>query len=176
MSLPKAFLDEIRARIPLSDIIGKRMKLTRAGREFKGCCPFHKEKTPSFYVNDQKSFYHCFGCGAHGDSIRFLMDHDNLKFMEAVEQLAGVAGMQVPKPTPEDAQKFKQQMSLYDMMEAASKWYEAQLYKPENKKILQYLLERGLSAETIKSFRIGFAPEEPRHPGFRRDDATRGFN
>src|SRR5690606_17563057 len=98
MTLPKAFLDELRARVRLSDIIGKRMKLTRAGREFKGCCPFHNEKTPSFYVNDQKGFYHCFGCGAHGDAVRFYMDHDNLKFMEAVEAAAGVAGMQVPKP------------------------------------------------------------------------------
>src|SRR4051812_27364252 len=118
MSLPRAFLDEIRARIPLSDVIGKRMKLTRAGREWKGCCPFHKEKTASFTVNDQKGFYHCFGCGEHGDAVGFLMSHDNMSFMDAVEQLAGLAGMQVPKPTPEEAQKFQRQMSMYDMLEA----------------------------------------------------------
>jgi len=157
MSLPKAFLDEIRARVPLSDVIGKRMKLTRAGREHKGCCPFHKEKSPSFTVNDQKGFYHCFGCGAHGDVVGFLMNHDNMAFMDAVEQLAGLAGMQVPKPTVEEQKKFQRQMSLYDLMEHAAKWYEQQLQAPQNKKILEYLLERGLSLETIKAFRLGFA-------------------
>lgn len=160
MNLPKTFLDEIRARVPLSDIIGKRTKLTRAGREFKACCPFHKEKSPSFTVNDQKGFYHCFGCGAHGDSIRFLMDHDNLKFMEAVEQLANLAGMQVPKPSPEEQQKFQRQMSLYDLMESATKWYEAQLHGKQNKKILEYLIQRGLSLETIRAFRLGYASDD----------------
>jgi len=160
MSLPDAFKDELRARIPLSDIIGKRMKLTRAGREYKGCCPFHKEKSPSFTVNDVKGFYHCFGCGAHGDSIGFLMSHDNMSFMDAVEQLASLAGMQIPKSTPEDEKRYKQQASLYDLMELAAKHYELQLYKAENKKILQYLRERGLSLDTIKSFRLGFASDE----------------
>lgn len=159
MSVPKAFLDELRARVPVSDVIGKRIKLTRAGREYKGCCPFHHEKTPSFYVNDQKGFYHCFGCGVHGDVIRFLTDHDNMPFMDAVEQLASQAGMQVPKPSIEEQKKFQRQMSLYDLMEAATKFYEAQLHRAENKKILEYLLTRGISLETIKSFRLGFAPE-----------------
>lgn len=160
MSLPKAFLDELRTRVPLSQVIGKRMKLTRAGREFKGCCPFHKEKTPSFTVNDQKGFYHCFGCGVHGDGVGFLMDHDNMPFMEAVEQLASLAGMPVPKPTVEEQKKFQRQMSLYDLMDAAAKYYEAQLHDKKNKKILDYLLERGLSLETIKGFRLGFGPED----------------
>ena len=152
-------MDELRARVPLSSIIGKRMKLTRAGREWKGCCPFHKEKTPSFTVNDTKGFYHCFGCGANGDVLSFLMNHENLPFRDAVEQLAGLAGMQVPKPTKEEAQKFQQQMSLYDLMEAAAKWYEHQLHDTKNKKILEYLIERGLNSDTIKSFRLGFAPD-----------------
>ena len=160
MSLPKAFLEEIRARVPLSDVIGKRMKLTRAGREYKGCCPFHNEKTPSFTVNDQKGFYHCFGCGAHGDVVGFLMSHDNMAFMDAVEQLAGLAGMQVPKPTVEEQKKFQRQMSLYDLMEHAAKWYAAQLHAMENKKILEYLVVRGLSLETIKAFNLGFAPQD----------------
>lgn len=160
MSLPKAFLDELRARVPLSDVVGKRTKLTRAGREFKGCCPFHKEKTPSFTVNDQKGFYHCFGCGAHGDIIGFLMNHDNYSFIDAVENLAGIAGMEVPKPSPAEQKKFQRQMSLYDLMEQATRWYEQQLHDPANKKILQYLIERGLSLETIKTFRLGFAPAE----------------
>ena len=160
MSLPKIFLEELRARVPLSDIIGKRTKLTRAGREFKGCCPFHKEKTPSFTVNDQKGFYHCFGCGAHGDSIGFLMNHDNLSFRDAVEQLASIAGMQVPQPTQEEAQKFKRQMSLYDLMDLAAKYYEQQLHEKQNRKILEYLLERGLSLDIIRTFRLGFSPED----------------
>jgi len=160
MSLPEAFKDELRSRIPLSDVIGKRMKLIRAGREYKGCCPFHKEKSPSFYVNDIKGFYHCFGCGKHGDSIGFLMDHDNMSFMDAVEQLASMAGMQVPKSSPEEEKRYKQQASLYDLMELVVKHYEQQLYKPENKKILQYLKERGLSLDAIKSFRLGFAADE----------------
>ncbi|MDP2204852.1 MAG: DNA primase, partial [Alphaproteobacteria bacterium] len=160
MSLPKAFLDEIRARVPLSDVVGKRIKLTRAGREHKACCPFHGEKTPSFTVNDQKGFYHCFGCGAHGDVVGFVMSHDNMSFIDAVEHLAGLAGMQVPKPTVAEQKKFQRQMSLYDLMEHAAKWYEQQLHAPQNKKILEYLLARGLSLETIKSFHLGFAPSE----------------
>src|SRR6218665_375485 len=155
MSLPKAFLEEIRARVPLSDVVGKRIKLTRAGREHKACCPFHGEKTPSFTVNDQKGFYHCFGCGAHGDVVGFVMSHDNMSFMDAVEHLAGLAGMQVPKPTVAEQKKFQRQMSLYDLMEHAAKWYEQQLHAPQNKKILEYLLARGLSLDTIKAFRLG---------------------
>ncbi len=160
MSLPKAFLDELRTRVPLSQVIGKRMKLTRAGREFKGCCPFHKEKTPSFTVNDVKGFYHCFGCGVHGDGVGFLMDHDNMPFMEAVESLASLAGMPVPKPTVEEQKKFQRQMSLYDLMDSAAKFYEAQLHDAKNRKILEYLTERGLSLETIRSFRLGFSPDD----------------
>ncbi|MDD9899792.1 MAG: DNA primase [Alphaproteobacteria bacterium] len=160
MALPKGFIDELRARVPLSELIGKRMKLVRAGREYKGCCPFHNEKTPSFYVNNDKGFYHCFGCGAHGDAIGFLQQLDNLRFMEAVEALAAQAGMVVPKPSAAEEKKFARQMSLYDLMGAADKWYRDQLHKPENKKILQYLLERGLSLETIKTFGVGYAPSE----------------
>ena len=100
MSLSPRFLDDIRSRVMLSELIGRRTKVTRAGREFKACCPFHKEKTPSFTINDQKQFYHCFGCGAHGDVIGFTMQHDNLSFVEAVETLAAQAGLQMPKPDP----------------------------------------------------------------------------
>lgn len=170
-------MDELRARVLLSDIVGKRMKLIRAGREHKGCCPFHKEKTASFTVNDIKGFYHCFGCGAHGDSIGFLMNHDNMSFMDAVEYLAGLAGMQVPKSTPEDERKYKRQASLYDLMELATKWYERQLHDAKNKKILKYLRERGLSLETIQSFRLGFASSDEQglkqnllNAGFKIDD------
>jgi DNA primase len=160
MSLSREFLDELCARVPASSVIGKSMKLVRAGREYKGCCPFHKEKTPSFYVNDQKGFYHCFGCGAHGDVIRFLMEHENLPFMDAVERVAGLAGMQVPKPTKEDEKKFERQMSLYDLMEAAADWYAHQLHDKKNKKLLDYLVERGLTLDSIKAFKLGFAPDD----------------
>jgi DNA primase len=106
MSFPPAFLDELRARLTLSDIVGKRLRLTRAGREFKACCPFHNEKSPSFYVNDDKQFFHCFGCGAHGDVIGFAMRHDRLSFPEAVENLAAQAGLAVPRDTPVEREKF----------------------------------------------------------------------
>ena len=100
MTLSPAFLDELRARTSLSGLVGKSVKLQRAGREWKACCPFHKEKTPSFYVNDEKSFYHCFGCQAHGDAIRWLTDARGLSFMDAVKELADAAGMEVPAPDP----------------------------------------------------------------------------
>src|ERR1700739_1810949 len=100
MSLSTAFLDELRTRTTLSSIIQPSVKLIRAGREWKACCPFHNEKTPSFTVNDDKGFYHCFGCGAHGDAIRFLTDHRGMPFMDAVKELAAKAGMEVAAPDP----------------------------------------------------------------------------
>src|SRR5579884_1645002 len=98
MTLSPAFLDELRARTLLSGVIARSVKLTRAGREWKACCPFHNEKTPSFTVNDEKGFYHCFGCGAHGDAIRFLTEAGGLSFMDAVKELAAGVGMTVPAP------------------------------------------------------------------------------
>lgn len=160
MTISKAFLDELRQRLTLSEVISRRVKLTRAGREYKGCCPFHNEKTPSFYVNDQKDFYHCFGCGAHGDVISFLIQYDNLSFPEAVEQLAGQAGLEVPKPTPEERERFEKQKTLYDVVESATKWFEKQLYTPEGREGLQYLQKRGLDDDTITRFRLGFAPND----------------
>ena len=100
MTLSPAWLDELRARTTLSAVISPSVKLLRAGREWKACCPFHNEHTPSFTVNDEKGFFHCFGCGAHGDAIRFLTDHRGLSFMDAVKELAGKAGMDVPAPDP----------------------------------------------------------------------------
>ena len=158
MSFPKQFLDEIRSRVALSDVVGKTVKLTRAGREHKGCCPFHKEKTPSFTLNDQKGFFHCFGCGAHGDIIGFVMQHDNLGFPEAVQHLAGLAGLHVPQPTEAEAKAWKQQKSLTELLEQATLWFTEQLYKQNNKKALEYLLKRGLKEEIIRSFRLGYAP------------------
>ena len=105
MTLSPAWLDELRARTLLSAVIAPSVKLVKAGREFKACCPFHNEKTPSFTVNDEKGFYHCFGCGAHGDAIRFLTDQRGLPFMDAVKELAAKAGMEVPAPDPRAQEK-----------------------------------------------------------------------
>jgi DNA primase len=158
LSISPAFLDEIRARVPLSDIVGRRIALQRAGREYKAPCPFHAEKTPSFYINDQKSFFHCFGCGAHGDAVGFLMRHDGLAFPEAVEQLAGLAGLEMPKPEPQEAQKYDRLKRLADALEAACKWFEAQLRAPAGRDGLAYLSRRGLDDRTIAEFRLGYAP------------------
>lgn len=155
------FLDQIRDNLTLSDIIRQRVKLTRAGREFKGCCPFHKEKTPSFYVNDEKQFYHCFGCGAHGDAIRFLVEHDNVSFPEAVEQLAGKAGVPMPIQKQQTAADFHYEQvrkGLYELMDDAAKWFCQQLYTPENKPFLDYLNGRGVPRAMLSSFMIGCAP------------------
>jgi DNA primase len=160
MAFPPQFLEELRARLALSDVVGKRMRLIRAGREFKAPCPFHNEKTPSFYVNDQKGFFHCFGCGAHGDIIGFAMRHDNLAFPEAVEQLAAEAGLQVPQSTPEDRQRFERQKSLHDLVEAACRWFELQLFAPSGRIALEYLHGRGLDEEAITRFRLGHAPSD----------------
>ncbi len=158
MTIPPALLEEIRARIPLSDIVGRRLRLVRAGREWKAPCPFHAEKTPSFYVNDQKSFFHCFGCGAHGDSVGFLMRHDGLAFPEAVEQLAGLAGLEMPKPEAGEPEKYDRLKRLAAALEAAAKWFEAQLYAGAGRDALSYLRGRGLDDRTIAEFRLGYAP------------------
>ncbi len=158
MSLPPRFLDELRNRLSLSDIAGKRLRLQRAGREYKACCPFHREKTPSFYVNDDKQFYHCFGCGAHGDVIGFVMQHDNLSFTETVEMLAAEAGMQVPKPSREEKQKADKEKTLFALMDAAASFMQDALYSPRNRDALDYVLGRGISEETLSAFRIGYAP------------------
>ncbi|NBX67086.1 MAG: DNA primase [Proteobacteria bacterium] len=160
MLVPKSFIDDLRSRLRLSDIIAPRVKLTRAGREFKACCPFHNEKSASFYVNDEKGFFHCFGCGAHGDQIGFLMRHQNLGFMDAVEILAGQAGMPVPKPSVQDVERSRTRDRLITLMDTATKWYAQQLFLTANKEILSYLTGRGLTVETIEAFRLGYAPPD----------------
>ncbi|MCP4394257.1 MAG: DNA primase [Alphaproteobacteria bacterium] len=158
MSLPSGFLDELRARISVADVVGRRVKLTKKGREYQGLCPFHNEKTPSFTVNEEKGFYHCFGCGAHGDIIKFEMEIGGLGFMEAIEKLAAQAGMQVPKSTPQNIEKEKKRTTLIETIEFACDFFEKQLRMPTGKEAYSYLLQRGLSKETIKKFRLGFAP------------------
>ena len=159
MTLTPQFLDELRARTSLSALIGKTTKLTKAGREYKGCCPFHQEKTPSFYVNDDKGFYHCFGCSAHGDAIRWMTDQRGLPFMDAVKELAQTAGMEVPAPSPRDAERAERAKSLHDVMAAASDWFEAQLGGLGGAEARALLERRGISDATRKAFAFGFAPD-----------------
>lgn len=174
MALPPQFLDELRARLPLSDIVGRRVRLTRAGREFKGLCPFHREKSPSFTVNDQKGFFHCFGCGAHGDVVGFVMQHDHLGFLETVEQLAGQAGLQVPQATEEERERFARRTSLHEAVEAACAFFEAQLAEPDGRRALDYLGGRGVDAEAVAQFRLGYAPADGK--ALLRALQTKGFS
>ncbi|QPQ55753.1 DNA primase [Allosphingosinicella flava] len=159
MSLSPQFLDELRARTLLSSVISKQVKLLRAGREWKACCPFHKEKTPSFTVNDDKGFYHCFGCGAHGDAIRFLTDAQGLPFMDAVKELADKAGMEVPAADPRAREKADKAAGLYDVMAAAARWFEEQLDGIDGADARDYLKRRGITEKTKARFNFGFAPD-----------------
>ena len=158
MALPAAFLDELRVRTPLPTIVGRKVRLARSGRQWKGCCPFHGEKTPSFYVYDD-GHYHCFGCGAHGDAIGFVMQAEGAGFMEAVERLASEAGLEVPKPSPEAAEAERQRLSLGAVLEAAQASYQRRLFLPEGRHALAYLRGRGLTEETIRRFALGWTGE-----------------
>lgn len=158
MSLSPQWLDELRARITLSAVIGRTTRLTKAGHEFKACCPFHNEKSPSFTVNDQKGFYHCFGCGAHGDAIRWMTDQRGLSFMDAVKELASEAGLEVPAPDPRAAKIAERQSGLHDVMQAAQDWYRAQLETPAGAKAREYLASRRFDAHTMERFGFGYAP------------------
>jgi DNA primase len=157
VALPPQFLDELRARTPLSAVIGRRVRLARSGRQWKGCCPFHGEKTPSFYVYDDH--FHCFGCGAHGDAIGFVMQSQGAGFMEAIEQLASEAGLEVPKPTPEAADAERKRHDLISVLDAANTAYQRRLHLPEGRAALDYLRGRGLTDETIQRFGLGWSGE-----------------
>ena len=160
MAITPQWKDELRARITLSSLVQRSVKLTRAGREWKGCCPFHDEKTPSFYVNDQKQFYHCFGCGAHGDAISWMVDHAGLQFMDAIKELAGMAGMEVPAPDPVQAKKAEQRASLIDVTEAAQRFFVESLASPSGAAARDYLQRRGFSPQIMAEFGFGWAPDE----------------
>tara|TARA_B100000678_G_scaffold176778_1_gene147441 strand:- start:1566 stop:3425 length:1860 start_codon:yes stop_codon:yes gene_type:complete len=159
MTLTPAFLDELRARTTLSTLIGKSVKIQRAGREWKACCPFHREKTPSFTINDDKGFYHCFGCGAHGDAIRWMTDQRGLPFMDAVKELAQVAGMEVPAPDKRSAERAERQKGLREAMEDAAAWFTEQLHGIAGAEARDSLKRRGISEETARAFGFGFAPD-----------------
>jgi len=153
-------MQELRDRLNLSEVVGRKVKLTRAGREYKACCPFHGEKSPSFYINDDKQFYHCFGCGAHGDAVGFVMQHDNLSFIEAVEVLAAQAGMEVPKQSMQEVEASKREKSLYALMDDTAKFFEKHLREVKTPDALRYLRERGLPDDIITAFRLGYSPAD----------------
>ncbi len=135
-------------------------KLQRAGREWKACCPFHNEKTPSFTVNDQKGFYHCFGCQAHGDVISWMTDQRGLSFMDAVKELAAEAGMEVPQPDPRERERAQERAGLHDVMQAAQDWFVQNLRSPQGQQARDYLKKRGFNERTIERFGFGFAPDD----------------
>ncbi|MEM6711305.1 MAG: DNA primase [Pseudomonadota bacterium] len=164
MRFTDGFLSVIRDRLPLSDIVGRRVSWDRRkSRPAKGdhwaCCPFHGEKTPSFHVDDRRGRYHCFGCGASGDHFRFLMEHDGMSFPEAVELLAGEAGVAMPAPDPEAERRHKEQLKLHDILELAASFYERALHSQEGQHALAYAEGRGLDSMLRATFRIGYAPD-----------------
>ncbi len=159
--IPPEFIDQLLARLDVVDIVGRRVPLQRAGHEFKARCPFHDEKTPSFYVSPAKQFYHCFGCGAHGTAIGFLMEYEGLGFRDAVEELAAEVGLELPREIA--FEQGPDLRPLYQTLERAAAWYRDQLKRhPAASRARDYLRQRGLSNEVIESFGIGFAP-----PGWR---------
>src|SRR5688572_5594155 len=158
MKFPDSFLEEIRARLPVSRVVSRRVGLKRAGREWKGLSPFNQEKTPSFTVNDQKGFYHCFSSGKHGDVFTFVMETEGLTFPEAVERLAGEAGLELPKPDPQFERTAKERLGLFDALEAAARAFEEAFQAREGREALLYAERRGVSRDTLQAFRIGFAP------------------
>lgn len=158
MAFPTRFLDELRERILLSQLIGKKVKLIKRGREYIGLCPFHHEKTPSFTVNNDKGFYHCFGCGAHGDIVRYLIDNEKMPFIEAVEYLAHMAGLEMPKFKPESAAKLQEYKSELELMEEACVFFQKCLFSERGTKARDYFKKRGITAEVARQFRLGYAP------------------
>jgi DNA primase len=158
--LSPQWLDELRARVTLSSVIMRTTKLVRAGREWKACCPFHDEKSPSFTVNDIKGFYHCFGCGAHGDVIRWMTDQRGLAFMDAVKELASEAGMEVPQADPRETARAEHRSSLHDVMAAAQEWFKANLAGPQGDSARAYLAKRGIGPDLAARFGFGLAPDD----------------
>jgi DNA primase len=160
MRFPPQFLDELRARLPVSEVVGRRVKLQKAGREWKGLSPFNKEKTPSFFVNDQKGSWFDFSAGKNGDIFNFVMETEGLTFPEAVERLASIAGVAMPKVSHEDEAREHHRKTLNDVMDLAAKFFEATLAARAGAKARGYLADRGLDPATQLRFRIGYAPAE----------------
>jgi len=159
-SIPQAFIDDVINRIDIVELVDRRVQLKKAGKEYTACCPFHGEKTPSFTVSPQKQFYHCFGCGAHGTAISFLMDYDHLSYVEAIEELAHILGLEVPREKGTGNTYPKEQnQPLYDILKKVAAFYQQQL-REHNKaaSAVDYLKDRGLTGDVAKRFQVGFAP------------------
>src|SRR2546430_2240708 len=159
--IPQDFIQSLLARVDIVDVVDRHVKLKKAGSNFSACCPFHTEKTPSFTVSPVKQFYHCFGCGAHGNAIGFLMAYATLGYVDAVKDLASSVGVQVPDerpPTPEHAARKERETDLYALMEKAMEFYRGQLKK--SPRAIAYLKGRGLTGEIAARFRIGYAPDD----------------
>lgn len=159
-SIPRTFIDDLLAKTDIVELVNSRVKLKKAGRDYQACCPFHHEKTPSFTVSQKKQFYHCFGCGAHGNAISFLMEYDKLEFVEAIEELAGMLGLEIPrenKPHFHGKQiNLQTKRNLYELMQEIAQFYQQQL--AQHIPAQSYLQQRGLSPEVISRFQIGFVP------------------
>ncbi|MDG6894690.1 DNA primase [Volucribacter amazonae] len=159
--IPRTFIDELLAKVDIVDIVNSRVKLKKAGRDYQACCPFHHEKTPSFTVSEKKQFYHCFGCGVHGNAITFLMEYDKLEFVEAIEELASFIGVEVPyeqrSPSSKPQVSYQAKRNLHELMQDIAQFYQQQL--KTSLPAQHYLQQRGLSADIIERFQIGFAPD-----------------
>ena len=162
--IPRTFIDDLISRHDIVDIVDARVKLKKQGKNFGACCPFHNEKTPSFSVSQEKQFYHCFGCGAHGNVLDFVMEFDRLEFVEAIEELASQLGLEVPREQGsgggQPGARSKEKLGLYDMMGQISQFYQGQLRTQEGQTAIDYLKGRGLSGEVVKKFGIGFVPDQ----------------
>ncbi len=154
--IPDSFIDELLARVDIVDVIERRVPLKKAGREWAACCPFHDERSPSFYVSPAKQFYHCFGCGVHGSAVKFLMEYERLEFPDAVEELAQSVGLTVPREGGRDERPREDKTDLYALLDACAHWYQQQL--PKSPEAQAYCKQRGLDADTIARFRLGWAP------------------
>lgn len=159
--IPRVFINDLLARIDIVDLIDARVKLKKQGKNYHACCPFHNEKTPSFTVNGDKQFYHCFGCGAHGNAIDFLMNFDRLEFVESIEELSAMAGLEIPYEQGSGPSQIErhQRQSLYQLMGELSQFYQQALRQSGSQKARQYLEQRGLSQNVTDHFAIGYAPE-----------------
>lgn len=160
MRFAPSFVERLRSHFLLSELIGKRIDVKKHGREYQALCPFHNEKTPSFTINNEKNFFHCFGCGAHGDAIEFVKRYDRLTYPETIEQLAREAGIALPEVSHEQRQKAQIEKTLYDVLEAACWWFEQQLQLHSYGHARDYIEKRGLKPETLRQYRIGYAPDE----------------
>ena len=153
------FTDELRTRLSIVDVVGRRVPLVKKGQNYWGCCPFHNEKTPSFSVNEEKGFYHCFGCGEHGDIISFTMKTNNMDFVEAIKELANQAGIKMPEYKPKSSEQVAREENYFQIVEAAAKIYQQKLFEPDGKFALDYIRGRGFSDDMIKKYRLGYAPK-----------------